>query len=107
MGMLQLAMPWATEHWWLAFWLAFWALVFGYLLVLALVRVPFILTQRVLRAVVVLLRGWPTEHLDADGDWKKEPERPPLETEAVTHRVTPDGPCVTTTRHYRKPGAES
>lgn len=30
--------------------------------------------QRLTRTVMVLVRGWSPEHLDADGDWKKEAE---------------------------------
>lgn len=29
----------------------------------------YMLAVRVLRAVMVLLRGWPPSHLDSDGDW--------------------------------------
>ena len=32
------------------------------------------LTNRVLRTIKVTSRGWPPSHLDADGDWKPEPE---------------------------------
>ena len=63
-------MQWATVHWWLAFWLAFWALygVYGLLSILAFTY------RRTLRLLIVLFRGWPPAHLDADGDWKpKEP----------------------------------
>jgi hypothetical protein len=28
---------------------------------------------RTFRLIVVLLKGWPPSHLDADGDWKPEP----------------------------------
>lgn len=27
------------------------------------------------RTIKVLARGWPPAHLDADGDWKPEPEK--------------------------------
>lgn len=30
------------------------------------------LCNRLIRGVVVLNRGWPPSHLDADGDWKDE-----------------------------------
>ncbi len=28
------------------------------------------ITHRVLRTLLVIARGWPPPHLDADGDWK-------------------------------------
>jgi hypothetical protein len=28
------------------------------------------ITHRILRTVLVVARGWPPAHLDADGDWK-------------------------------------
>lgn len=30
--------------------------------------------NRTYRAIKVLVRGWPPSHLDADGDWKPDPE---------------------------------
>lgn len=30
---------------------------------------------RVTRSINVAIRGWPPAHLDADGDWKPEPEK--------------------------------
>lgn len=30
--------------------------------------------SRTLRAIMVSIKGWPPAHLDADGDWKSEPE---------------------------------
>lgn len=29
---------------------------------------------RILRSINIAIRGWPPAHLDADGDWKPEPE---------------------------------
>ena len=37
-------------------------------------RISFRLINRVLRTIKVTARGWPPEHLDADGDWKPKPE---------------------------------
>lgn len=71
-----LAQQWATEHWWMAFWLAFWALVLGYSLLRIVLVLPVRLAVRVLRAIKVLLRGWPPAHLDADGDWRPVPPPP-------------------------------
>ena len=31
------------------------------------------------RTINIAIRGWPPSHLDADGDWKPEPERVELE----------------------------
>ena len=33
------------------------------------------LTSQLIRAVVVLVRGWPPEHLDADGGWKPSEDK--------------------------------
>jgi hypothetical protein len=30
--------------------------------------------NRLMRTIKVCVRGWPPEHLDADGDWKPEPK---------------------------------
>lgn len=90
---------WAYEHWWLAFWFAFWAMTFAYGALLVVNRSII----RVLRSIKVLCRGWPPAHIDADGDWKTEPKRPPLETESETRILTRNGhPSVTITRHYRE-----
>lgn len=32
------------------------------------------INARVYRMIMVLFRGWPPNHLDADGDWKPEPK---------------------------------
>jgi hypothetical protein len=69
-----LAQQWALEHWWLAFWLAFWALVFAAIIIIALVNLVRFLVNRPLRTIKVLVRGWPPEHLDADGDFRPAPE---------------------------------
>lgn len=64
----------AGEHWLLT-WCALW-LVWGVLwLAVVIVTLPLRIIVRTLRAVVVAIRGWPPAHLDADGDWKPEPER--------------------------------
>jgi hypothetical protein len=47
---------------WCALWL-FWA-------VLPLAQIGFMIINRILRTIKVIFRGWPPEHLDADGDWK-------------------------------------
>lgn len=75
-----LIQQWATEHWWMAFWLVFWALLFAY----GAFAMAYRLGRMTWRSIVVLCRGWPPAHLDADGDWKTEPARPPLASETVT-----------------------
>lgn len=40
-----------------------------------IVRVVALLINRGLRTIKVALRGWPPSHIDADGDWKPEPEK--------------------------------
>lgn len=37
--------------------------------------VLFKIANRILRTINVAVRGWPPEHLDADGDWKPEAEK--------------------------------
>lgn len=59
------------EHWFLTFI----ALCFVYGLGLTALR----LVIRLFRMIKVLVRGWPPSHLDADGDWKPQPE------EGATH----------------------
>ncbi|MFH5927431.1 hypothetical protein [Roseomonas xinghualingensis] len=38
-------------------------------------RVILLVISRFYRVVMVTARGWPPDHLDADGDWKPEPEK--------------------------------
>jgi hypothetical protein len=64
------ALMFASEHWFLT-WCALWLFWAAYWLAGALL---FRLPVRILRAIVVLLRGWPPAHLDADGDWKPAPK---------------------------------
>ena len=53
------------EHWFIA-WCALW-LVWG---IIPLVEIIFRLANRILRTIKVIFRGWPPEHLDADGDFR-------------------------------------
>lgn len=79
--MIDLAITaWAAEHWWLAFWLGMFALGFAYGIVIG----AMFTMRRLLRALVVLTRGWPPAHLDAYGDWAKEPEHGPMLSETAT-----------------------
>lgn len=71
----------AGEHWfltWCALWLV-WGLVW---LAGTAMLVSFRAINRVLRTIMVAIRGWPPAHLDADGDWppaasKEGPPGPP------------------------------
>ena len=55
------------QHYFLA-WCALW-LVWG---VIWLATIMLRLCSRLLRTIMVSIRGWPPEHLDANGDWKPE-----------------------------------
>lgn len=55
---------------WKAFFLAAWSVAILSMCVGNVLRI----VSLVLRAVMVLLRGWPPVHLDADGDWKPAPK---------------------------------
>lgn len=61
-------LEWCGRHWFLA--------LVGMYLGYCIIRLPFSLAatlyRRALRTLMVALRGWPPEHLDADGDWKPE-----------------------------------
>ena len=62
------------QHEFLA-WCALW-LVWGVIWLAAVVaEVAWKLCNRLLRTIKVCVRGWPPEHMDADGDWKPEPKR--------------------------------
>jgi hypothetical protein len=66
---------WTDNHGFLA-WCALW-LVWGFIwLGLAAFSISFRIINRILRTIKVCVRGWPPEHLDADGDWKAEAQRP-------------------------------
>ena len=56
------ALSFAAEHpflTWCALWLGW---------------VPYYIVKHTYRLIMVSLRGWPPAHLDADGDWKREPK---------------------------------
>jgi hypothetical protein len=56
------------EHWFLAFI----ALLFAYHLISA---VLFRLPNRIVRHLNIRKAGWPPAHVDADGDFKPDPEK--------------------------------
>lgn len=66
-------MQFAGEHWFL-FWCALW-LWFPLMVVwVAAVNAIGKILNRILRSFNILCRGWPPEHLDADGDFQELPE---------------------------------
>ena len=66
---------WTNQHGFLT-WCALW-LVWGFIaLAFAACELSFKMVNRILRTVKVCVRGWPPPHLDADGDWRVEPELP-------------------------------
>lgn len=52
-----------------------WALLLIVLLIGCFMRSCLIIIARFYRLIMVSIRGWPPMHLDADGDWKPEPEK--------------------------------
>lgn len=52
-----------NTHWFLSFLLVY-SIIYG---VLGLV-------SRTYRFVLILFKGWPPSHLDADGEWKPKPD---------------------------------
>lgn len=61
------------EHWFIA-WCLSWAIWGVFWLIGAICNMIFTLINRLIRMVVVCVRGWPPAHLDADGGWKPAPE---------------------------------
>lgn len=61
--------------------LSWWAM----LLFAVVAELAWKLCNRLLRTIKVFVRGWPPDHLDADGDWKPEQKR------EESHDVDP--PC--------------
>lgn len=57
----------AGKHWFLA--------IFMILFVCGVLRLVVYSFMRLCRLLVVLVRGWPPAHLDADGNWKPEPKK--------------------------------
>jgi hypothetical protein len=46
-----------------------WCSLWLFYIVVPLFKFGFLVINRILRTVKVVYRGWPPEHLDADGDW--------------------------------------
>lgn len=57
----------ADKNPWFTFFLGFWALM-----IIAFVAVAF---RTIFTALNIWVRGWPPPHLDAQGEFKKEPEK--------------------------------
>lgn len=57
---------------WCALWLVW--------IIVPVTTLAFRVVNRILRSINVALRGWPPPHLDADGDFKAEPETDAVET---------------------------
>lgn len=55
-------------------WCTLWTIWGGVWLVMLFLQYTLKIISRVLRVFLVAIRGWPPAHLDADGDWKPEPE---------------------------------
>lgn len=53
---------------WCALWLG-WAVLF-------FAEIIYRILNRILRTIKVVVRGWPPEHLDADGDFRPQPPEP-------------------------------
>lgn len=64
-------LKWAGEHWFLTF--------VAMVLMYGVAWIAFYSLRRSLRALMVVCRGWPPEHLDAEGDWKPNPIEPEKE----------------------------
>jgi hypothetical protein len=54
-------LQWATLHPWMTLFIA-----------LAALQTVAVIYSRTMRAINIANRGWPPEHLDADGDFKQE-----------------------------------
>lgn len=63
-------LEWCGRHWFIA--------IVGLLcasqVLTAILRTALVALTRTYRLVMVSARGWPPQHLDADGDWKPEPD---------------------------------
>lgn len=50
------------------------AQILSFLLIACAFRCVLLIISRLYRATMICVRGWPPNHLDADGDWKPEPK---------------------------------
>lgn len=68
-----------NEHWFIA-WCALWLVWPAFWLAGSILNIfLFIMPSRLLRSIKVVCRGWPPEHLDADGDFRTIPETEQVE----------------------------
>lgn len=66
---------WGKDHYILFGWTLFWSALIVLGGTLGIIKaLLFVVPNRILRTVKVLVRGWPPIHLDADGDWKPIPK---------------------------------
>lgn len=56
-----------NNHWWVGFWLCIWFMALN-----VVIAQTFLNAAN--KAVMVLFRGWPPNHLNASGNWKPQPE---------------------------------
>ena len=54
---------------------SFWIWLGALIMLGVIVDAPIKIASRLTRRSMVIKKGWPPAHLDADGDWKKEPEK--------------------------------
>ena len=85
------ALTFAAEHWFLT-----WCLLWLLWPVFMLPNLVFRIINRAFHVINVSIRGWPPEHLDADGDWKPAPK-----VEEKTETVTCGDQSHTTTNKRR------
>lgn len=63
---------WGGDNPWFFGWTAFWSIIILLAGVSHTVKlVVFTLPNRILRTIHIAQHGWPPEHLDADGDWRR------------------------------------
>lgn len=84
-----------SQHPFLA-WCALWLLWGAVCIVLTVLN----LAGRVIRFGMVATRGWPPQHLDADGDWKPKPD----DTEDDT---APSNPSITAEMGGQNPKSDN
>lgn len=63
---------WGKVHWWFFGWTAFFGVLLLIHLIGAIIKLVFFkFPNRLMRALTILIRGWPPVGLDADGDLNK------------------------------------
>lgn len=98
-----LVQQWASEHVFAASLLVMLCIIVFTLALEDLLNVALCAWTRALRAIKVCARGWPPEHLDADGDWKPAPKSEEPGELTKTDRVIDGKGYTWEHRLYRKP----